>query len=218
MILRMGRAYTARIPVTVRDRNRFIANVFAGWNSQQRASKDPVMPDRKINDTHIEAGTLTYTLPLTKEQIVKGITTQNPERRIGATVYLGLTLNYETGSILWTWRDFLCGGIPTDSLKIFDGMTDVEMRAEAIRNYDDHERERINKFNKEYIRANTHRAIKKWSREGSHPQHTIDIEDSALQIAKMNLASPCVRSEAERMVKVAEEIEASPPANGPIFP
>ncbi|EXK47912.1 hypothetical protein FOXG_17870 [Fusarium oxysporum f. sp. lycopersici 4287] len=97
-------------------------------------------------------------------------------------------------------------------------MTDVEMRAEAIRNYDDHERERINKFNEEYIRANARRAIEKWSREGSRPQPTIDIEDSALHIAKMHLASSCVRSEAERMVKVAEEIEASPPANGPVFP
>ncbi|EWY94031.1 hypothetical protein FOYG_06937 [Fusarium oxysporum NRRL 32931] len=97
-------------------------------------------------------------------------------------------------------------------------MTDVEMRAEAIRNYDDHERERINELNKEYVRANARGAIKKWSRKGSRPQPTIDIEDSVLHIAKMHLASSCVRSEAERMVKVAEEIEASPPANGPVFP
>lgn len=72
MILRTGNASTPRIPVTARDRNRVIASVFEGWNSQQ-ASKHLFTPDKNINDTHIEDRTLTYTLPLAKDQIAKDI-------------------------------------------------------------------------------------------------------------------------------------------------
>ena len=47
-------------------------------------------------------------------------------------VHFGLTLKYETGSILWACGDFLCRGIPTDSFENFHGMAYLGMRAEAI--------------------------------------------------------------------------------------
>ncbi|KAH7270071.1 uncharacterized protein BKA55DRAFT_683145 [Fusarium redolens] len=167
-----------------------------------------------FQDTHIEAGTLVFTLPLSKS----GTRQQKPKRCAGQPIYFGLTLNYESGPILWPWKGFLCSGVPLDAVCLLDGMTEVTVRADAVWNYDDNERRRITNFNKEYVKENACRAIKKWSREGSHPQPTIDAEDSALHIAQLKLGASCVRPEAERMAKVADEVENKPPGRSPVFP
>ncbi|EXK39150.1 hypothetical protein FOXG_19000 [Fusarium oxysporum f. sp. lycopersici 4287] len=89
------------------------------------------------------------------EQIKSGVTEQRPERCANTPVYFGLTLNYEAGSIFGS------------------GKTKA-IRAEAIYNYDAAEIRRVRDYNRDNVRANARRAIKKWSQEGSHKRNDED--------------------------------------------
>ncbi|KAF5550238.1 hypothetical protein FPHYL_9422 [Fusarium phyllophilum] len=125
LLLRLSATQTPGVDITVGHWKDFKMEIVAGWNSQQRASADPVPPKKKREDAHIHVGTLRVTLPLTKEQIKKGVTVQVKERRAGEPAHFGLTLNYETESILWTWRDENFQGVPADAVRINDHWTPV---------------------------------------------------------------------------------------------
>ncbi|KAH7164603.1 hypothetical protein DER46DRAFT_661730 [Fusarium sp. MPI-SDFR-AT-0072] len=170
----LGKAFAPRAIVTVSDWNRFLTDVFSGWNTLQRAPKDPVLSNKSIHDSHIIVGKLNVTLPLTKEQIKSGVTEQRPERCANAPVYFGLTLNYETGSILWTWKDEGGSNLHPDNVRLDPDMDDVKIRAEAIYNYDAAEIRRVRDYNRDNVRANARCAIKKWSQEGSHKSNDED--------------------------------------------
>ncbi|KAI3585102.1 hypothetical protein IWW34DRAFT_896906 [Fusarium oxysporum f. sp. albedinis] len=118
------------------------------WN--RFLTDDPILSNKSIHDSHIVVGKLNVTLPLTMEQIKSGVTEQRPER-------------YEGGS-----------NLHSDNVRLDPDMDDVKIRAEAIYNYDAAEIRRVRDYNMDNVRANTRRAIKKWSQEGSHKRNDED--------------------------------------------
>lgn len=59
-------------------------------------------------------------------------------------------------------------------MRLDPDMDDVKIRAEAIYNYDAAEIRRVRDYNRDNVRANARRAIKKWSQEGSHKRNDED--------------------------------------------
>ncbi|KAJ0146479.1 putative Protein crossbronx like protein [Fusarium oxysporum f. sp. albedinis] len=74
----------------------------------------------------------------------------------------------------WTWKDEGGSNLHSDNVRLDPDMDDVKIRAEAIYNYDAAEIRRVRDYNMDNVRANTRRAIKKWSQEGSHKRNDED--------------------------------------------
>ncbi|WKT44817.1 hypothetical protein QSH57_009670 [Fusarium oxysporum f. sp. vasinfectum] len=170
----LGKEFTPRAIVTISDWNRFLTDVFSGWNTLQRAPKDPILSNKSIHDSHIVVGKLNVTLPLTMEQIKSGATEQRTERCANAPVCFRLYPQLRNWLYLWTWKDEGGSNLHSDNVRLDPDMDDVKIRAEAIYNYDAVEIRRVRDYNRDNVRANARRAIKKWSQEGSHKRNDED--------------------------------------------
>ena len=134
-------------PATVNDYQRFLANVFDGWDSTSPIEAVEPLPVRHFSHTRIKVGVLTVDHPLSPQQIKNGVTEQKRERRAGQPVYFGLGLNYETGVVDWAWRDVKNSGISPQYVTLDNGQSNITIRANAMYQYDTHERNRIRNFN-----------------------------------------------------------------------
>ncbi|RBR09020.1 hypothetical protein FVER53590_25784 [Fusarium verticillioides] len=63
-------------------------------------------------------------------------------------VSLGLSLNYETGSVPWTWSDSQKQGVSHQYVTLDRGKTEVNIRQELIGQYGYWERQRIKQYTK----------------------------------------------------------------------
>ncbi|KAJ4267486.1 hypothetical protein NW762_003593 [Fusarium torreyae] len=196
-------AMTADPPfvITVPDWYRFLRGLTEGWSTTMKAPKTPKnITTRQFEHTHIEVGYLRENLPLTVAQKASG-DVQRPERCAGAPAFFGLTLHYETGAVQWTWRDAKCSGLSPDYVVLNEGMTPVSIRADAMLNYDQHERVRVRNYNKELIIACARRTLKKWAQEGTGGNPETDIEDCTQDLQRLYLAGPSAQAESVRLTK-----------------
>ncbi|KAF5671348.1 hypothetical protein FHETE_4155 [Fusarium heterosporum] len=193
--------------LTVGDWERFLDHIFDGWNSAQSAPRDEKVPDRKFSHTHIPVGFLRSTLPFSDTQKRAKVTVQKPERVAGATVYFGLSLNFEADCIQWLWRDSTNSALSSKYVKLQDGYTHARIRAEAVANYDSHERQRVQQHNQKYVITCARRVIKKWAERD--PDHLPVIDDTEFphDIVPAVFANPIMANEVERWAAIADFAE-----------
>ncbi|KAF4958248.1 hypothetical protein FSARC_11046 [Fusarium sarcochroum] len=144
-------------------------------------------------------GRITIDLIRQDRQAINAV--QKPERLEDAPVFFGLTLNYETGSLAWTWRDAKCSGLDPEYVVFNDGMDSVTIRTEAMLNYDEHERTRVRNYNKQLIIACARRTIKKWAQAGTDADPRVDVEDRPHDIERLYLSGPLAEIYAERLAQ-----------------
>ncbi|KAM0557085.1 hypothetical protein ACHAPJ_005348 [Fusarium lateritium] len=188
---------------TVTDWDRLLNSLFEDWNARQNAPKNPILPDRKLEHTHLKVGHLRENLPLTDAQKAANAV-QKAERSADAPAYFGLTLDYGTGAVLWTWRDSKNARLSPKYVELNQGMTDVTIRIEAIQDYDSKERTRIRNYNKQLVLACARRSIKKWAKQGTARPPRVDLEDHPQDIQKMVFAAPFVKAESLRLAQASD--------------
>lgn len=105
--------YPGKTP-TIKDWHDFVRGVFGGWTSMSVAPRHPVLREPRFDETHIEVGKLTTDAPSE---------TNSTARRAGAPVFLGVSLNYEQGQVLKTWRDKNCKGVSHPFVELHRGLT-----------------------------------------------------------------------------------------------
>jgi hypothetical protein len=201
----LKRTTNAPNPITVAGWHKFLDAIFNRWTTRSPAPKNSVLPLKKFTETHIQVGTLKHDHPLSDAQLKEGARVQKDERRRGAPVFFGLTLNYETGSILWTWRDAKCAGISPDHVTLDHGMDSVTIRREAMMNYDNFELPRIRDYNLALVIACARRAIKKWVEAGTGRQPNLDISDLPADLKRPVSAIVMARDDSRRVLAASTE-------------
>ncbi|KAM0221103.1 hypothetical protein ACHAQD_005859 [Fusarium lateritium] len=183
----------------------FLDDIFKSWDTRSQAPANPVTPLRKFHQTHIQVGILKHDHPLSDAQLKDGVRVQKLERTRGAPVFLGLTLNYETGCVLWTWRDAKCAGVSREHVELDEGMTSHTIRREALINYDNFGLPRMQEPNLATIIACARRAIKKWVEAGTGRYCHLDYSDIPSDLKLPLLATVMAQDEGRRLVAAFAE-------------
>ncbi|KIL96258.1 hypothetical protein FAVG1_01002 [Fusarium avenaceum] len=192
-------------PITVAGWHNFLNAILTCWTTRSAAPKNPVLPLKRFTETHIQVGTLKCDHPLSNAQLREGVRVQKDERKRGAPVFFGLTLDYETGSVLWTWRDAKCVGISSDHVRLDEVMNSHTIRREAMINYDSFELSRIREYNKALVIACARRAIKKWVEAGTGRDCDLEQSDTPSDLKYPMTAAVMARDEGRRLIAAAAE-------------
>ncbi|KAF4954359.1 hypothetical protein FGADI_5299 [Fusarium gaditjirri] len=133
---------TPPIMLTITGYRKFLENLFEDWNSALDAPENPVLPMRTSKQTTICVGGLAQDLPLPAEN--QGTDTVLDEwRKVHAPVYFEMTLDYENGTVLWTWKDKRNRGFHPEYVGLTDGKTEITIRIQLLNQYESKERIRI---------------------------------------------------------------------------
>ncbi|KAJ4255484.1 hypothetical protein NW762_009479 [Fusarium torreyae] len=161
----------------------FYAAIFGSWSTVEENNTYPKIPKNILKDTSKRVGVLGVACP---PRVDGG--SISDARRPGEPVFLGVSLKRETDCIEWMWKDKEGNFVKFEYVTLDPGLTTVDARVKAIRNYDKCQRKRISTLNIERIVCAARRRLVKWARLGSSVQLTYDPEDVAGYIVPLFLA------------------------------
>ncbi|KAM0226748.1 hypothetical protein ACHAP5_012323 [Fusarium lateritium] len=104
--------------VSTEDFRNYLNTIFENWPSESADPGGPSPLDCTVDEARIEVGTLRVDAPLSKMQARKANPAQKPTRLAGQPVFCGITLDYETDGIAFTWKDRYGAGISYDIVLI----------------------------------------------------------------------------------------------------
>ncbi|KAM0188500.1 hypothetical protein ACHAPA_009269 [Fusarium lateritium] len=142
-----SRATDPSLRVSTEDFRNYLNTIFENWSSESADPGGPSPLDRTATEARIEVGTLRVNAPPSKIQARKTFPAQKPARLDGQPVFCGITLNYETDGIAFTWKDRYGAGIPYDIISFRPGLDRTDIRYWTIVNYDCHELKSVRRHN-----------------------------------------------------------------------
>ncbi|EWZ37538.1 uncharacterized protein FOBCDRAFT_223540 [Fusarium oxysporum Fo47] len=205
-----------RYQLTVGDWQGFLNALFDNWNSRFDPPANPELPTRLRKQTQLEVGTLKQDHPPSIARQRSGDLGVGDMRKKAEKVSLGLSLNYETGSVLWTWSDSNKQGVSHQYVTLDPGNTEVSIRQDLIRQYDFWERQRIKQYNKDLLVSCCRRIIKRWVHEGTERIGLLN-RDEEPQLETLVLACDIVRSDAARLTEVSRLVDSLALGNGSVW-
>ncbi|KAF5703995.1 hypothetical protein FMUND_12754 [Fusarium mundagurra] len=175
----------------------FLNALFDNWNSRFDPPIDPELPARQGKQTQLEVVTLNqdHPPPIARQDPVMLQGAMGEEEKADK-VSLGLSLNYETGSVLWTWSDSQKQGVSHQYVTLDRGKTG-----------------RIKQHNKDLLVECSRRAIKRWVHDGTGRVSVLNPDEHP-KLQKLVLAGDIVRSDAARQTEVSRLADASGLGNG----
>ncbi|KAF5642330.1 hypothetical protein F52700_3178 [Fusarium sp. NRRL 52700] len=147
--------------------NNILNSLFDHWNTNLGDPANPILPDRPVEQTFIDGGTLKSDQPLPNARRRACRPMVEDYRTRGAVVRLGVSINTDTNSISFPWTDTEGNPVSDSDVSFKDGRTEADLRREVIEQYDNLERIRIVDYNNKLHRAVSRRAIKRWTRNGT---------------------------------------------------
>lgn len=202
---RSSRVTDPSFHVTAEDFRNYLNTISENWSSEPAVPGGPCPLDRTATEARILVGTLKVTAPPSKMQVRKANPTQKPARLAGQPVYCGITLNYETDGVAFTWKDRHGAGISYDIISFTPGLDRTEIRYRAIVNYDHHELQRVRLYISAIIVACARRAFKVWAERGTEDDPDFDVQEPQ-DLQTCVFARDCVKPAGQSLIEVARRL------------
>ncbi|CAJ0545536.1 Ff.00g090090.m01.CDS01 [Fusarium sp. VM40] len=117
----------AGLHATINEFYQYLEAIFENWFSDSADPGGPSVVDLTATEARIPVGTLKVDAPFSRNQIRKGTETQKSVRRAGKPVTCGVTLNYETDGLTFTWKDRHGTEISYDIISFKSGLDQTDM-------------------------------------------------------------------------------------------
>lgn len=117
----------AGLHATINDFHQYLEAIFKNWSSDSADPGGPSVVDRTATEARIPVGTLKVDAPFSRNQIRKSTEIQKSVRRAGKPVTCGVTLNYETDGLAFTWKDRHGTEISYDIISFKSGLDQTDM-------------------------------------------------------------------------------------------